>query len=196
MKLAKTIIIVALSVMLALSVSLNIFIFTIFEIKDVDSFKQALLCRELFESLSQLGDTDTDYSDDITVDTDAPSTEIKVPEAEVPEEAKVIYDENGVKISLVSQELTLFGPALEFFVENNADQTLDIYLTDIYIDGIQAEFTGMYCSELAAGRKAYETLHLDGCETFPSVVEFVVQIQDPDTWYTIVETEPLYLCLN
>lgn len=198
MKLAKTIAIVALSVMLTLSLSLNIFILTIFEIKDVESFKQVLLCRELMNSFGQLGNTDTDVdnSADITVDHDVPGTEIKVPEAEAPKDAQVIYNENGVKISLVSQEITLFGPALEFFVENNTDQTLDIYLTDIYIDGIQADFTGMYCSELAADRKAYETLFLDDCETFPSVIEFVVQIQDPDTWTTIIETDRMYLCLD
>jgi hypothetical protein len=196
MKLAKTIAIITLSVMLTLSLSLNIFIFTIFEIKDVNSFKQALLCRELFESLSQLGDTDTDYSDDITVDTDAPNTEIKVPEAEAPEEAEVIYDENGVKISLVSKELTLFGPKLKFFVENNTDKALTIQLTDLYIDGIQSGPVYMYCGGLSANRKAYETIDLYDYETFPSVIEFVVEISDPDTYDTIIKTDRMYLCLD
>jgi hypothetical protein len=198
MKLAKTIAIMALSVMLTLSLSLNIFILTIFEIKDVESFKQVLLCRELMNSFGQLGNTDTDVDDsvDITVDTDAPSTEIKVPEAEAPKDAQVIYNENGVKISLVSQEITLFGPKLKFFVENNTDRALTIQLTDLYIDGIQSGSVYMYCGDLSANRKAYETIDLYDYETFPSVIEFVVEISDPDTYDTIIETDRMYLCLD
>jgi hypothetical protein len=195
MKLVKTIAIITLSVMLTLSLSLNVFIITLLEIKDVDSFKQVLLCRELIDSMSQLDDTTAGESTDKV---ETPDTEVKVPEAEAPEDAEVIYNENGIKISFVAQELGLMGPSLKFFVENNTDQTLDICLTNIYIDGIQAEYTGMYCNELAAGRKAYETLTLweSDYEGFPSVIEFVVKIQDSTSWNTIVETKPMYLCLD
>jgi hypothetical protein len=195
MKLVKTIAIITLSVMLTLSLSLNVFIITLLEIKDVDSFKQVLLCRELIDSMSQLDDTTAGESTDKV---ETPDTEVKVPEAEAPEDAEVIYNENGIKISFVAQELGLMGPSLKFFVENNTDQTLDICLTNIYIDGIQAEYTGMYCNELAAGRKAYETLTLweSDYEGFPSVIEFVVKIQNPETWDTIVETDRMYICLD
>jgi hypothetical protein len=153
------------------------------EIKDVESFKQVLLCRELLK-MNQFGDTDK------------PNTENKIPE--VPKNAEVIYNENGVKIYFIGQELGLMGPSLKFLVENNTNQILDIKLTNLYIDGFQAEYTGMYCNELAAGKKAYETMTLweNGCETFPSVIEFVVQIQNSTTWNTIVETKPMYLCLD
>jgi hypothetical protein len=195
MKLVKTIAIITLSVMLTLSLSLNVFIITLLEIKDVDSFKQVLLCRELIDSMSQLDDTTAGESTDKV---ETPDTEVKVPEVEAPEVAEVIYNENGIKISFVAQELGLMGPSLKFFVENNTDQTLDICLTNIYIDGIQAEYTGMYCNELAAGRKAYETLTLweSDYEGFPSVIEFVVKIQNPETWDTIVETDRMYICLD
>ncbi len=202
MKLAKTIIIMVLSVLLAISIFFNIFITTILEIKDVESFKQVLLCRELIESMNQLSDTDNNGKVDVPssdlVDTESPDAEIPSTSNKAPADASVIYNENGVKISFVEQELGLMGPSLKFYVENNTDQALDICLTNIYIDGIQAEYTGMYCNELAAGRKAYETITLweSDYEGFPSVIEFVVKIQDSDTWNTIVETEPMYLCLD
>lgn len=196
--LAKTVAIITLAVLLIFSLALNIFIITIFEIKDLESFKQVLLCRELVESMSQLDNTDVDAPTDTVVDAEKPDTEIKIPEAAAPEDAEVIYNENGITISFVGQETGLMGPSLKFFVENDTDQTLDICLTNIYIDGIQAEYTGMYCNKLGAGKKAYETLTIweDDYEGFPSVVEFVVQIQDPETWNIITETDAMYLCLD
>jgi hypothetical protein len=198
MKLVKTIAIITLSVLLAISAFFNIFITSMLEIKDVKSFKQVLLCRELMNSFGQLGNTDTTVGDsaDTTIDTDVPSTEIKVPETEAPKDAQVIYNENGVKISLVSQELTLYGPKLKFFIENNTDRALTIQLTDLYIDGLQSGSVYMYCGDLSANRKAYETIDLYDYETFPSVIEFVVEISDPDTYDTIIKTDRMYLCLD
>ena len=207
MKLVKTIAIITLSVMLALSAALNIFIITIFEIKDVDSFKQVLLCRELIDSMGQLSDPDTAEPETSNTEkeseTETPNTETEVPGVQIkePNEEMIIYNEKGVKISYVAQELGLLGPSLKFFVENNTDQTLDVCLTDIYIDGFKADLSGMYCSELGAGKKAYESLTLyefeyEDFSDFPSVIEFVVKIQDSTSWNTVVETKPMYLCLD
>jgi hypothetical protein len=204
MKLVKTIAIITLSVMLTLSVSLNIFIITLLEIEDVDSFKQVLLCRELMDSMSQLqGDAENTSKPVDTTQPETPNTETEIPNIidKAPTDAEVIYNENGVKISYVEQELGLMGPSLKFYVENNTDQTLDICLTNIYIDGFKAEYCGMYCSELGAGKKAYESLTLwesdyEDFSEFPSVIEFVVKIQDSTSWNTLVETEPMYICLD
>ena len=204
MKLVKTIAIITLSVMLTLSVSLNIFIITLLEIEDVDSFKQVLLCRELMDSMSQLqGDAENTGKPVDTTQPETPNTETEIPNIidKAPTDAEVIYNENGVKISYVEQELGLMGPSLKFYVENNTDQTLDICLTNIYIDGFKAEYCGMYCSELGAGKKAYESLTLwesdyEDFSEFPSVIEFVVKIQDSTSWNTLVETEPMYICLD
>lgn len=198
MKLVKTITIIVLSVLLAISAFFNIFITSMLEIKDVKSFKQVLLCRELIDSMGQLSE-DTANTDE----PETPNIETAVPEVQTkePNEEMIIYNEKGVKISYVAQELGLLGPSLKFFVENNTDQTLDVCLTDIYIDGFKADLSGMYCSELGAGKKAYESLTLyefeyEDFSDFPSVIEFVVKIQDSTSWNTIVETKPMYLCLD
>ena len=198
MKLVKTITIITLSVLLAISAFFNIFITSMLEIKDVKSFKQVLLCRELIDSMGQLSEntTNTDKPETPNIETPVPEVQTKEPNEEM-----IIYNENGVKISYIAQELGLMGPSLKFYVENNTNQTLDICLTDIYIDGFKADLSGMYCSELGAGKKAYESLTLyefeyEDFSDFPSVIEFVVKIQDSASWNTIVETKPMYLCLD
>ena len=205
MKFAKTIAIIALSVLLAFSVFFNIFITSMLEIKDVKSFKQVLLCRELINSMNQAPE------DDMSIGTESPNmntpntddTEALIPDTsnKVPADATTIYNENGIKIMFVGQELGLLGPTLTFYIENNTTQTLNIYLTDIYIDGFRAEYCGMYCDGLRASKKAYESLSLwesdySDFSDFPSVIEFVIEIQDATSYYTLVETDPMYLCLE
>lgn len=201
MKNAKTIVIIALSVLLVFSLSLNIFIFSMFEIKDAESFKQALLCKELLDSFNQSATiidrpNNNNQQDSLNTGTTVPDVQIKEPTKDM-----IIYNANGVKISFVAQEIGLMGPSLKFYVENNTDKTLDIYLTDVYLDGFKAELVGMYCSELGAGKKTYESLTIyeyeyEDFSDFPSIIEFVVKIQDTATWNTIVETEPMYLQLD
>lgn len=61
MKLFKTIIIIVLAVILTLSLSLNIFLCVMFELSDVESFKRALLAKELLDGFSEAfsGTTET-----------------------------------------------------------------------------------------------------------------------------------------
>jgi hypothetical protein len=211
MKLAKTIIIIVLSVLLAFSAFFNIFIMTVLEIKNVESFKQVLLCRELINSTSQLLDTE-DTSVEETPNTEPSDTEKPIPETpetelltntEVPVEPCTVYDEEGIKITFVEQEIGPMGCTLKFYIENNTKYTLDICLTDVYIDGFKAEYCGVYCSGLEAGKKSYETLVLweadyeDFTEfpTLPSVVQFAVKVKDPAARNILVETAPIHLCL-
>lgn len=204
MKLAKTIAIMVLSVLLAFSLFFNIFIVTILEIKDVDSFKQVLLCRELFDSLNDLSDSTAEEEPEDTTKPD--DTELEsIPDSTTPvvkpAEGKTIYNDNGVKIVYVEQELGLLGPSLKFYIENNSDQTLDISLTDVYIDGFKADFCGLTCSNLEAGKKAYESFAIwesdyEDFTEFPSVVQFVVEIKDSESWNTIDETEHMSICLS
>jgi hypothetical protein len=222
MKLAKTITIIVLSVMLALSTALNIFIFAMFEINDAESFKQALLCRELANSMSQLSADNIDtnetvdtYSEISTPEIELPAEETEVLETAAPDttpeiikptdtisiDASTIYNENGIKIMLVEQELSLLGPSLKFYIENNTDKTLDIRLTDVYIDGFKADYSSLYCDSLRSGKKAYDSLTIwesdfEDYTEFPSVVQFVVMIQDSESWNVIAETEHINICLE
>lgn len=211
MKLFKFIMVVAISILLVLSVALNIFVFTIFEINDTESFKQVLLCRELVESLNQLSNPTVDTTVDETTDeivSDSANTEAEPetePETEAPVETatknSIIYEDSNVKITYVKQELSLLGPTLKFCVENKTTEAIDVSFNDVYIDGYMVDFCSIYVNALAGNRQSFENLYIYESDykdftAFPSMVEFTIKVKDTETWYDLAESEPIYININ
>lgn len=184
MKLAKTIIITILATLLTLSISLNIFTFTIFEIHDVESFKEVLFATEILDSFKDLEqDTDEDNKDevpDINIEdnnnsnvTDTPTTEpsdsepsiedTSTPDVEdepievIPTDT-IIFSEEGVTISYVNFFEDMWGLNFKFCVENNSDKTVDVRFTDVYVDDFATSLSGGSCSDLLPGKKAFVEL--------------------------------------
>lgn len=184
MKLAKTIIIMVLSVLLALSVSLNIFIFVIFGVKDVQSFKQVLLSKELLDSLTSM-----------SVPESTPDTQSPVPEVEDTPAEEVFYQDEYVIIRKLRQENGLLGPTVVFSIENISTYPVLVSFKDVYIDGYKADLSGLYCSCLDPGMKAIEdfTVWESDYEDFtskPKEVRFIIDIMDPHNYVSLVEPTP------
>jgi hypothetical protein len=187
MKLAKTIIITVLATLLTLSVSLNIFVFTIFEIHDVDSFKEVLIATELVDSFKDLEqDTDEDNKDEVpdiniededntdsNVPDDTPTTETPesepstedTPTSDVEDESTetiptdtIIFSEEGVTISYVTFFEDMWGLNFKFCVENNSDKTVNVYFNDVYVDDFATSLSGGSCLDLLPGKKAFVEL--------------------------------------
>lgn len=178
MKLAKTIIIMILSVLLALSISLNIFIFTIFGIKDLQSFKQVLLSKELLDGFTSMS------SPEVTPD-------VSTPEADASTE-EVFYQDEYVIIRKLKQETGLLGPTVVFSIENISTYPVLISFKDVYIDGYKADLSGLYCECLDPGMKAIEdfTIWESDYEDFtskPKEVCFIIDIMDPRNYVSLVE---------
>lgn len=191
--LLKTISIITLSVLCALSVIFNIFMLTVFEIKDITSFKQVLLCRELLNSVSQ--SIDDGFIQDSDAETSGNSTQKE------PTKGKVIFTEDNVKITYVGQESGLLGPGLKFLIENNSTKAIDISFTYVYIDGYVAALSGGYCDSLAANKKAYATLTLwesdyEEFTDFPTNVEFVIKLINPESFTTIKQSGLIQITLS
>lgn len=192
MKLAKTIIIMILSVLLALSISLNIFILTIFGIKDLQSFKQVLLCKELLDSFTSMS------SPEATPDASTP--EADTPEADASTE-EVFYQDEYVIIRKLKQETGLLGPTVVFSVENISTYPVLISFKDVYIDGYKADLSGLYCECLDPGMKAIEdfTLWKSDYEDFtskPKEVRFIIDIMDPHNFVSLVEPTPAKITIK
>jgi hypothetical protein len=192
MKLAKTIIIMILSVLLALSISLNIFILTIFGIKDLQSFKQVLLCKELLDSFTSMS------SPEATPDVSTP--EVDTPEADASTE-EVFYQDEYVIIRKLKQETGLLGPTVVFSVENISTYPVLISFKDVYIDGYKADLSGLYCECLDPGMKAIEdfTLWKSDYEDFtskPKEVRFIIDIMDPHNFVSLVEPTPAKITIK
>ncbi len=191
MKLAKTISIMVLSVLLALSISLNIFIFTIFEIKDIQTFKQVLMCKELLNSLSNL-ETPTE-PDPVPESTEPDSTPVE-PE---PEDTEAFSFANAyVSVTELKQGAGLMGPTVTLKLENLSDEAIRISFIDLSIDGYASQYssTGVYAEVLDSGMKAIRDISLweSDYEAFtskPEAITFTIEVLDPNTFGTITSEE-------
>lgn len=169
MKLAKTITIIILAAALTISIFLNIIIAArLFLARKPNTYINCHCCY--------------DYN-------------------EVTPDATTVYNDNGIRVVFVEQKYSPSGPALNFYIENYTAYTLDIWFADIYIDGVKADFSSLYCDNLPAGMKVYESLILwesdyEDFISFPSVVQFIIKVQDSSSWNTVVETEYINICLD
>lgn len=184
MKLAKTIIIMVLAVLLALSVSLNIFILTIFGVKDVASFKQVLLCKELLDSFSNTEVETQEAEDTAPEDTGVPDQDTEI------STASFTYSNDWIKVIQLKQTAGLMGPGIKFELENISTESVLISFREIYIDGYKADLSGLYCECLDPGMKAIEELTLweSDWEDFtskPREVQFIIEVCDPNSLGTL-----------
>lgn len=220
MKLAKTIVIMVLSVLLALSISFNIFILTIFEIKDVQTFKQVLLCKELLNSFINIS-TPESTPDASTPEPDTqspvpevePTPEVSIPEpdTEAPEqtpesdptpETEAFYYANAwITVKELKQGVGLMGPTITIVLENISDEAIRVSFKDLSIDGYASQYssTGVYAEVLDPGMKAIREISLweSDYEAFtskPEVLAFTIEVMDPNTYGTLTsEKVPLYI---
>lgn len=197
MKLAKTIIIIVLAVLLTLSTFVNIFIFNILEITDVESFKQVLLCRELMESLGFIeGSIETPAE----VTTEEELLE-PVPEISSSSGQAFTYSNAWIKVTKLKQSAGFTGPAISFEIENLSAEPVLISFREVYIDGYKADLSGLYCECLDPGMKAIEDLTLweSDWEAFtnkPSEVQFIIEVCDPSTLGTLERSSTLVITLS
>lgn len=264
----RTIVVSITSALLTLSVFFNIFFLTVFEIHDADSFKQALLSKEILDGFSNIGESEDepgtnnttesltpDISDSTTDTTDHkfimcydethhwvgctngdgccafPKSEhtggtatatgraiceecgypygellASEPEPEVPsvdesfglQEGQVVYDNNGITITYLNQEESVFGPQFKFYIVNNSEYTLWVSCTDVYIDGVQADLSSGGVSDIDSGKKAYLEFTIwesdyEDFTDYPSEIEFDLRIMDDFNWEELDIVEDLIL---
>ena len=189
------------------SIVYNTVVMSALNISDAESFRKAIICQELVDSMQQLQDTesDTNSNTEVTVpdtNTQKPTEDstIELPEheANTPVKDEVIYEDAYVKVTYVKQELSIFGPTVKFLVESKTTDTIDVMFTDVHIDGYMADTCGAYVSELAEGKKSFETLYLyesdyEDFTSFPSMVEFTIKVQNSETWVGLAESNTIYI---
>lgn len=208
MKTWKVIVLCVVSSVLTLSIFFNIFVLSIFGAWTPESFKKALLGKELVDAFTSVEEEVETPTDDPVVevpDTDVPDTESNTDtEVETPDvsfglqENEVVYSENGITITYLKQESSLFGPSFKFSVTNNSNQVLWVSATNVYIDGVQASISGGSVSDIEIGKKAFFDLILLESEyedftDYPTEVEFDIKIYADDTWEYMYIIENLML---
>lgn len=201
MKLAKTISIMVLSVLLALSVSLNIFIFVIFGIKDAQSFKQVLLSKEILDGLTNMSvpESTPDVEGTPEVSIPEPDTEAseQVPESDSTSETEAFYYANAwITVKELKQGVGLMGPTITIELENISDEAIRVSFKDLSIDGYASQYssTGVYAEVLDPGMKAIREISLweSDYEAFtskPETITFTIEIMDPNTYGTLTSND-------
>jgi hypothetical protein len=189
------------------SIVYNTVVMSVLNISDAESFRKAIVCQELVDSLQQLQDTEANTGSSAEVEVPDTNTqqptedsEIELPEADVEDPVKyeVIYEDTYIKVTYVKQELSIFGPAIKFLIESKTTQTIDISFTNVHIDGYMADLCGVFVSELAEGKKSFETLYIyesdyENYTSFPSMVEFTIKVQDSSSWADLAKSNPIYI---
>jgi hypothetical protein len=189
------------------SIVYNTVVMSVLNISDAESFRKAIVCQELVDSLQQLQDTEANTGSSAEVEVPDTNTqqsnedsEIELPETNVDDPVKdeVIYEDTYIKVTYVKQELSIFGPAIKFLIESKTTQTIDISFTNVHIDGYMADLCGVFVSELAEGKKSFETLYIyesdyENYTSFPSMVEFTIEVQDSSSWADLAKSNPIYI---
>lgn len=110
----------------------------------------------------------------------------------------VLYDANNIKVTATGYEDGWMGPEIKILVENNSDKNALITTASVSANGYMMPFASLY-AEVAAGKKANETLSLMASELKQSGIEtlaelqFYIQLQDPETWETVDTSELITL---
>ena len=110
----------------------------------------------------------------------------------------VLYEADGIKITVKGVEKDLFGPKIKLLIENDSSKNILITSSSVSANGYMMPGATMY-AEVAAGKKANEGLTLMSSELDQSGIEtlaelqFYLQIQNPETWETIKTTDLLTL---
>ena len=110
----------------------------------------------------------------------------------------VLYDANDIKVTATGYTDGWMGPEVKILVENNSTKNILITTTDVSVNGYMMPYASLY-AEVAAGKKANESLAIMSSELDQSGIDtvaelqFYIQLQDPDTWDTVDTSDLLTL---
>ena len=110
----------------------------------------------------------------------------------------VLYEADSVKVTATGYEDGWMGPEIKILVENDSSKNVLVTSTSVSANGYMMPSAALY-AEVAAGKKANETLTIMSSELDQSGIEmlaelqFYLQIQDPETWETITTSDLLTL---
>ena len=110
----------------------------------------------------------------------------------------VLYEADGVKVTATGYEDGWMGPEIKILVENDSSKNVLVTSASVSANGYMMPSAALY-AEVAAGKKANETLSIMSSELDQSGIEmvaelqFYLQIQDPETWETITTSDLLTL---
>lgn len=110
----------------------------------------------------------------------------------------VLYDVDGIVITATGYEDGWMGPEIKFLIENNSTKNVLISTESVSVNGYMMPYAGLY-AEVAAGKKAKESLSIMSSELEQSGIETVAEMQfyfdisDAETWETLKTSDLIAL---
>ncbi|MBQ9167330.1 MAG: hypothetical protein IJX67_02840 [Oscillospiraceae bacterium] len=127
--------------------------------------------------------SNTGESSNNEVEQSSTGKEVSIPETE-------LYNKNGVIVTATEIKDGFFGPEVSITVSNETDKNIVVASRDLSVNGYMLSASGLY-SDVAAGKKAIETMTLisselseAGIETVADI-EFTLAVHDSDTFEDI-----------
>ena len=206
----KTIVIVVLAMLVVFTTTFTILTFSLIGCGNMNELRELIARDIMFEELSNitienevevvvpeieiaLPQIDGTQPDVTTPETDT-TTDVIVPQPEEDEvEPLVIWNMNGIKVTVLGLEMDgFYGPEMYIEIENNTNNNLLFGIEDVSVNGYMMD--PYWATSVAAGKKARETIYWfeescieNGIEDIHRV-ECVFHVSDDDTWTTITET--------
>jgi hypothetical protein len=111
-------------------------------------------------------------------------------------EEQVLFEQQGIKLTLKGFEDSLFGPELKVLVENNSDVPITVQTRDVSVNGYMMSAV-MFSSDVAPGKKNNDTitfmsseLESSGISTI-STIELSFHVFNSDSWDSIFDTDTI-----
>ena len=142
------------------------------------------------------GDSSVTTGDDATIDNAGDGEDPAKDGLSVAE--TVLYDADGIVVTATGYEEGWTGPEIKILVENNSEKNVLVTTASVSVNGYMMPYASLY-AEVAAGKKANESLSIMSSELEQSGIEtlaemqFYLQIQDPETWETLATSDLLTL---
>lgn len=130
------------------------------------------------------GNSAPEQKNEVQEETEAPvSNEITIAET-------VLFEADGVRVTAKGLEEGWMGPAIKVLVENDSDKNILLTADAVSVNGYMMPGATVY-AEVAAGKKANESISLMSSELSRSGIDTVAEIQmylriqNPENWDTL-----------
>ena len=111
----------------------------------------------------------TETTSDGVEEADTSSTDVTI-------EQQVLVDQNNIVITVVEYTTdSIWGDGIKLLIENNSDQNVTVGCTALIVNDYM--ITDLFVSDVAAGKKANETMYLSSSELEAAGIDSVGQIE-------------------
>lgn len=121
--------------------------------------------------------------------------------AELTIEEQVLFEQDGIKVTATGMdEDDIWGPAVNLLIENNSEKNIGVGCDALIVNGYM--ISDLFSSEVAAGKKANETMNIMASELEAAGIENIGKIEvyfhlfDPETYETTYKADVVTIETN